>query len=65
MFDKHLINGGIGGATLSGNYSRLPDALGYTYPEWYSGSVDSPAKIAQQLYKSQKYRNSVTTSIFS
>lgn len=33
-----------------------PAGFGYSYPEWYSGVVESPAKIAQQLYKTQQRR---------
>lgn len=38
-FDAHLMAG------------LRNQRFGYSYPEWYSGSVDSPAKIAQQLLK--------------
>ena len=39
-FDAHL---------LPANFRNR--TFGYSYPEWYSGVADSPAKIAQQLMK--------------
>lgn len=33
------------------NYGTKNQSYGYSYPDWYSSSVDSPAKIAQNLIK--------------
>lgn len=53
-FDAHL--------PISANLNQLANGtFGYAYPEWYSGVVESPAKIAQQLlkqgFKRQQYQN--------
>lgn len=31
--------------------SKSNSTYGYTYPEWYTGNMDSPSRIAQQLMK--------------
>lgn len=61
LFDAHLVGGA--NPLMNKNHSLSSLSAGYAYPDWYSGVVDSPAKIAQQLYRSQKFRNSVTASL--
>ena len=51
-YDAHLVGG-----------LRNRTSFGYSYPDWYSGVADSPAKVAQQLMKfslrkqRQQYQN--------
>lgn len=41
--------GGVYNSQIMNNLKNL--TYGYTYPEWYSGVMDSPSRIAQQLAK--------------